>query len=108
MRIILNSDVLHRGRLTADGLPQHIENFCRDAANTGCSIVLPRTALLEDERHQNQLLTEARAAIDDAVATLKGSGMDVGAVDSSALVKCAGLADALAATGAKVEVVEPS
>lgn len=55
MRIILNSDVLHTKRPLATGLPDHLDRFCRDAATAGAVLVLPRTTLLEIERHQQQL-----------------------------------------------------
>ena len=55
MHVIVNSDVIHTGRPIASGLAPHIESFCREAASAGSTLVIPRTVLLENERHQNDL-----------------------------------------------------
>lgn len=61
MRIILNSDILHMNRLLATGLVRHIDDFCREAAQSGAILVLPGTVVLENERHQSRLYNEAVA-----------------------------------------------
>ena len=61
MRIILNSDVLHSTRLLTTGLPKHIEEFCRKAAEFGAILALPRTVILESQRQQQKLCDEATA-----------------------------------------------
>lgn len=71
MRIILNSDVLHmKERLLATGLARHIDEFCREAAQFGAVLVLPRTVLLENERHQRGLYNEAITELKKASSTL--------------------------------------
>src|SRR5438552_11019604 len=40
-----------RTRPIATGLPKHITEFCRQLASIGCVVIVPRTAVLENERH---------------------------------------------------------
>lgn len=107
MRIILNSDVLYTKRLLATGLPAHLDRFCRDAAGAGAALVLPRTALLEGERHQQELAEQEIAAINNAVIALERWRVEVPAVDAERLVTSGNLVDMLRDTGIQVEVEEP-
>src|SRR5205809_277713 len=107
MRIVLNSDVLHMERLVATGLPAHLEGFCREAAATGAVLVLPRTTVLEIERHQSQLVEEQIAEISTAMATLERRGVELPTVDPRKLVEKGNLLAKLRATGIQVEVVDP-
>jgi hypothetical protein len=107
MRVILNSDVLHTKRPLATGLPEHIERFCREAAGAGGVLVLPRTTLLEDQRHQQQLAEQEIATIDGAVAALRRWRVELPAVDARQLVKTLDLVQLLRGTGIQVELEEP-
>jgi hypothetical protein len=107
MRVILNSDVLHTKRPLVTGLPAHIDRFCREAAGVGAVLVLPKTALLEDTRHQRQLAEEEIATIDTAMTALKRWGIELPVVDARQLVKTVDLAKVLRATGVQVEVEDP-
>jgi hypothetical protein len=106
VRIILNSDVIHTDRRWADGLPGHIEWFCRAAAAAGATIVLPRTALLEDERHQTTLDNARLQEAEEAIAILKGMNVPLPEIEIPT-VPAVGAADAFRAIGVVVEVEEP-
>jgi hypothetical protein len=108
MHIIVNSDVIHTSRPIASGLPPHIERFCREAASVGCVLVIPRTAFLENERHQNELTEQAILKADSAVKILKQLGADIPDIEGKNLVKKGEFLKALAATGIRVEIEEPS
>jgi hypothetical protein len=104
MRIILNSDVLHMTRLLATGLARHIDGFCREAAQSGAVLVLPRTVVLENERHQLGLYNEAVDKLKGASQTLAQWGVAVPPFQAEDLVRNVDLPDALRATGIPVEV----
>ncbi len=107
MRIILNSDVLHTERPLATGLPVHLERFCREAATAGAVLVLPRTTLLENDRHQRQLTEQEITAISNAMAILGRWGVKLPTIDAQTLVEKGDLLAMLRATGIQVEVEEP-
>jgi hypothetical protein len=104
MRIILNSDVLHMDRLLAAGLAKHIDEFCREAAQSGAVLVLPRTVILENERHQLKLYSEAVDKLKDASSLLAKSGVIIPPFTAEDLVRKVDLLTALQATGITVEV----
>jgi len=85
-----------------------LERFCRDAAASGALIVIPRTTLLEDQRHQRRLVEEGVAALDGAIALLERYGIHNYDVDSRSLVSTGDLVSALRATGIQVELVDPT
>src|SRR5580658_5524301 len=108
MRIILNSDILHMGRLLATGLAGHIDQFCRDAAQTGGILVVPRTVVLENDRHQQSLYNEAVTKLKDASLTLSQWGVAVPTINPEDMIQKVDLSVALQQTGVKVEVEDPT
>lgn len=104
MRIILNSDILHMTRLLATGLARHIDVFCREAAQSRAVLVLPRTVILENERHQLGLYNEAVAQLKAASLTLAQWGVAVPPFTAEDLIRNVDLTNALQATGITVEV----
>ena len=104
MHVITNSDVMYSGRSIATGLPKHITEFCKEAAAAGGILVIPRTALLEIERHQDNLREETIGKLDDAVRILRQYNVAVQDVQSKELVKKVDVVKALAATGIRVQV----
>ncbi len=108
MRIILNSDVLHMNRLLATGLAKHIDEFCREAAQAGAVLVLIRTVVLENERHQMALRDEAIAEVTRASSALQKWGVAVPPFDAEQLIPKVNLIDSLQSTGIPVEVQDPT
>ena len=108
MRIILNSDVLHSTRLLTTGLPKHIEEFCRKAAEFGAILALPRTVILESQRQQQKLCDEATAELEAAAALLTQWGVEVAKFSASDLIQRTDVEPALRATSIKVEVHSPT
>jgi hypothetical protein len=106
MKIILNSDVVHTDRRWSEGPPPHLDWFCRAAAAAGAVIVLPRTTLFEDERHQTTLNNAQVRKAQEAIATLKGLKIPLPEIQIPE-VTGVGLADALRSAGASVEIEEP-
>jgi hypothetical protein len=104
MRIILNSDILHMTRQLATGLARQIDNFCREAAQVDCILVIPRTVILENERHQLKLYNDEIAKLNAASATLTQWGVLVPAFDAKKVVPNLDIVTALRATGIAVEV----
>jgi hypothetical protein len=104
MRIVLNSDVLHMTRLLATGLAKHINEFCHEAAQSGASLVVPRTVILENERHQLGARNETIRQLNDASATLARWGVAVPPFVAEELISKVDIVTALQATGITVEV----
>ena len=104
MRIILNSDILHMNRLLATGLARHLDEFCREAAQFGAVLVLPRTVILENERHQRELCNKAVDKLKAASSTLALWGVAVPPFTAEDLIRNVDLTNALQATGITVEV----
>ena len=95
-------------RLLTTGLATHIDQFCRDAAASGALLVLPRTVVMEDERHQQRLYDETVAALEDASSLLGNWGVAVPRHGARELVGRADLPTVLRATGIMVEIEEPT
>jgi hypothetical protein len=108
MRIILNSDVLYSTRLFTTGLPKHIEDFCRKAAEFGAILALPRTVILESQRQQQKLCDEAMTKLEDAASLLREWGVGVPTFSASVLVQRIDVLSALRTTMIKVEVHDPT
>jgi hypothetical protein len=104
MRIILNSDVLHMTGLLANGLARHISEFCREAANSGAVLVLPKTVILENERHQLRLNKEEVAKLNAAASTLARYGLAVPHFVAEDMIPNVDIQNALQATGIMVEI----
>lgn len=104
MRIVLNSDIVHTNRLFATGLPKHLEEFCREAAQAGGILVLPRTVLLEDERHQETLYRQTLTDIENARETLALWRITVPEFRPEDVVHRVDLLSALRHAGVSVEV----
>lgn len=108
MHIIVNSDVIHSGRPVATGLPKHIEQFCREAQSVGCVIVIPRTALLENDRHQERLVEEAIVKVENATQTLRDWGVELPQIQAKDVVRKKDFVEALSEAGIRVEVEDAS
>jgi hypothetical protein len=108
MRIILNSDVLHMNRLLATGLARHIESFCREAAQVGGILVLPRTVILENERQRLEMYGKAVATLDAAALTLTQAGVSIPAFRAQDMVPRVDLITALRGAGIAVEAHDPT
>jgi hypothetical protein len=106
--VILNSDVIHTSLLIANGLPAYIDEFCREAASLGASLVLPRTTVLENQRHQEELTENLIAKIENAVTLLKEWSVEVPEIFPRQLIPKPDLVSALALTGVRVRVEEPA
>ena len=108
MRIILNSDMLHMNRLLDTGLARHIDEFCRESAQFGGILVLPRTVILENERQQQSLYEEAVAKLEAARQTLAQCGIAVPAFRPEDVLRKVDLPTALRDTGITVEIENPT
>jgi hypothetical protein len=104
MRVILNSDVLHMNRPLAKGLAGHISDFCREALQSGASLVLPGTVLLENQRHQAKLYNEAVSRLKAAASTLEEWGIAIPAFTPEDVIPNVDLFRALSATGIMIEI----
>src|SRR5438105_3889143 len=104
MHIIVNSDVIYSNRLISTGLPRHLATFCQEAAAEGCRLVIPRTALLEYERHQNELADQAILKTDNAIKLLKELGAEIPDLQPKQLVKKGDILKELEGTGIPVQV----
>jgi hypothetical protein len=107
MRILLNSDVLYAKRLVTAKLPNHIEQFCRDAATFGAVVVLPRTALLEWDNQQKELAEDLKEQVRGAATLLQNFHITVPTIAYDSLVTVGDLPRLLSATGVTVEVENP-
>ena len=93
-------------RLLATGLARHIDDFCREAAQSGAILVLPGTVVLEHERHQTRLYKDAIANLRTAASTLSQCGINVPPFDAEVQIRNVDLTETLKATGILVEVHE--
>ncbi len=108
MRIILNSDVIHTNRRWAKGLPPHIKKFCHAAKLAGAVLVLPRTVLLEDERHQTTLGTSLLQDAEKAISALRDAEVELPEIHIPKEMQNVSVVDALRAVGVTVEVEDPN
>lgn len=100
--------MLHMNRLLATGLARHIDEFCRESAQFGGILVLPRTVILENERHQQSLYVDAVAKLEAARLTLAQCGIAVPAFRPEDVLRRVDLSTALGDTGIKVEIENPT
>lgn len=106
MKVLLNSDITFPWGL--DTLPQQVialAEACRDRRH---AIALPMTTVLEFERRQTDLMTEARKALQEAAAELDRFGIAHDEVKPQDRIRAHGLDELLRATGVTVEVVTPT
>jgi hypothetical protein len=107
MRVVINSDMLFTTYLV-QSLPAWLERFAKDCRSVKAPLVVVRTALLEIERHQAKLAEQRVAACEDAKVLLAGYGIDSAMFSPSEVVRPADIVALLRATGAKLEVIEPT
>lgn len=108
MRIIINSDVVHSTYRIRDRLPKHLEKLLREAEGVGAVVVIPRTTLLENERHQGELVEAELKSLDAAADQLREYGIAVPDFDPRSLVKPVSLPDLIRATGIPLEEIDPT
>lgn len=107
MRVVINSDILFTQKLIAGRLPSHLEKLATECAKADAVIVLPRTALLEVERRQRQLMEGEIAAVERAFTTLRNAGVGFEEKESSKLFALPDLVELFRGLGAKVSIEEP-
>lgn len=107
MRIVLNSDILFTQRLITTTLPARLRKLAAECARLGAVIVLPRTALFEVDRQQQENLKKEITAVESAYNTLRNAGLGFEERESSELFVLPDIAELFRGTGVKVEVAEP-
>ena len=107
MKIVLNSDILYTTYLMQE-LPADIDELCKACERTHVPIVLPSTVILEAERNQTVQAKALLRKLEDSATLLKRYGVEVQGVAFTQLVKAPNLHDLMTATGATVEISEPS
>jgi hypothetical protein len=107
MRIILNSDILFTQSLITKSLPARWRKLATEAARLGAVIVLPRTALFEVDRQQQENLKKEINAVESAYNTLRNAGLGFEERELSELFALPDIAQLFRETGVKVEVAEP-
>lgn len=107
MRVILNSDVLY-GDFSSNGLPAALIRLGEACAEQGHVLVVPRTALLEVERRQREIVKSQRKAVASARQTLIDQGIPVPEFDSTAVVADVDVRSLLDGLDAAVEVEAPT
>lgn len=107
MKVVINSDILHSESLRFNELQLRLADFCRHCASVGARIVIPRTALLEDQRHQRSLASKTVAELRSAAALLKRHRQQVSDFDAEAVVITTPLEELIKRTGAAIVVEDP-
>ena len=107
MRIVVNSDILFTQKLVTTDLPSHLQKLPVECARVGAVIVLPRTALLEVERRQKQLMETEISTLERAYNTLRNAGVNFEERQSGELFSLPDFAELFRSAGAKVVVQEP-
>jgi hypothetical protein len=107
VRFLLNSDILYTTRLVRDRLPGHLERFARECARVGATIVFPRTALLEVERRQSELIGTEREALEGAYAVLRDAKVGFAQTDPATVFVTPNVPQLFADCGATVEIADP-
>lgn len=108
MRVLLNSDILHTQELIHQCLPKHLEQFARECARAGATVVFPRTVLLEVERRQLGLLDTACAQLGEAYKTLRHAGVEFTEVQASDVYAMPDLPLLFGKCGVTVEIEDPT
>lgn len=107
MRIVLNSDILYTNWRLRTGLPPPLEKLAVECSKIGAVIVLPRTALLEMERHQTELMESEIRVVEKAYNKLRSLGIAFEEREAAGLFELPDVAELFRVTGAKVEIEEP-
>lgn len=108
MRVIINSDILHSEGLRFKFAQARLAEFGRHCAAAKATLVIPRTAALEDSRHQGELREKKVAQLTDAAELLRGWGQTVAEFDADAAVRSVPIATLLRNEGAEVVEVDPT
>jgi hypothetical protein len=88
-------------------LPPPLEKLAVECSKVGAVIVLTRTALLEVERHQTELMESEIRAVEKAYNKLRSLGIAFEEKDAASLFELPDVAKLFRDTGAKVEIEEP-
>src|SRR2546421_12620390 len=107
MKVILNSDILFTRKLISKSLPMHLQKLASECARMDAVIILPRTALLEVERHQRQLMETEISSLEKAFAALRSAGVGFEEKEASSLFGLPDVSRLFRAVGARVEIEEP-
>jgi hypothetical protein len=107
VRIILNSDILYTQKLLTN-LPQRLQKLATECARLGAILVLPRTALFEVDRQQQENMKKEITAVEGACNTLRNAGLAFEERELSELFVLPDIGELFRGTGVKVEVPEPS
>src|SRR5450759_1211206 len=108
MRVIVNSDILRSERLRFESAQARLAEFARHCAAANATLVIPRTAALEDSRHQGELREKKIAELSDAAELLRKWGQTVSTFDADATVQSVPIAGLLRKEGVQVEEVDPT
>ncbi len=108
MKIILNSDVMFTSKLIRARLPSRLHDLATECARTGVVIAIPRTTLLEVERRQKELVTEAISELERAYNALKEAEISFEEKNSSEVFSVPDVVELFKHLGVKVEIVEPT
>lgn len=108
MRVIFNSDVLYQSQLITGELPSNLQRLLRVCCESGITVIIPSTTLLEFDKKQAEYVPEEIARLETAYARLDKYGISYSRVDPSEVVKQIDLIELIKRTGAAVEIVEPT
>ncbi len=108
MRIILNSDLMFTSKLIRARLPSRLRELATECARTGVVIAMLRTTLLEVERRQTELVTEAVSELERAYSALKEAEISFEEKNSSEVFSLPDVVELFKQLGVKVEIVEPT
>lgn len=108
MRLIFNSDVLYQSQLITGELPSSLQRLLHVCCESGITVVIPSTTLLEFSKYQADSVQQAIAKLQDAYAQLDKYGISYERVEPSDAVKQPDLIELIKRTGVAVEVAEPT
>lgn len=108
MRLIFNSDVLYQSQLITGELPSSLQRLLHVCCESGITVVIPSTTLLEFGKYQAEFVQRAIAGLEGAYAHLDKYGISYGRVEPSEAVKQPDLIELIKRTGVAVEVAEPT
>jgi hypothetical protein len=108
MRVILNSDVIISNHKLDQGLSASFARLCIACADHGHVVVVPRTALLEFQRKNREIIDGRRRQLINSYGVLDQYGIQHDALDPAAVIPDIDLETHLSSFGVQFEIVDAS
>jgi hypothetical protein len=108
MRVILNSDVIISNHTMNEGLSASFTRLCTACVDHGHVVAIPRTALLEFQRKNRELVDGRRRQLANSYRNLDQYGIEHDSIDPAIVIPDIDLESVLSSFGVQFEIVDAS